>query len=284
LESSHRSLHNFEIRIIKAFEDRIVKTVPGRILKHGKMEKITVTLLDITLPDLKHSAMLKAYRDEHNHSRHYFSEKGQVRAWTPANKLNEYLSSLAGTLNFTRDQVRQYMKYGFRKIRATVSKKRTIRHGNRDYDVTTGAQLFSRHKSTPVKISRCKEKLFIFEPGEDGILLGEALARQPFEQPPQPQAPQMQPDELDMMILFLESRHMIVERPVLIEVYHQGISLERAKQIFHHNQARYAAYTQKIRQPEDRKKKALFNAFILDCQKAITAKRVVTYASHGDLS
>jgi len=34
LESSHRSLHNFEIRIIKAFEDRIAKTVPGYIFSH----------------------------------------------------------------------------------------------------------------------------------------------------------------------------------------------------------------------------------------------------------
>ena len=53
LESSHRSLHNFEIRIIKAFEDRIVKTHPGCILNRGKKERITVTLLDITLQDLK---------------------------------------------------------------------------------------------------------------------------------------------------------------------------------------------------------------------------------------
>jgi len=36
LESSHRSLHNFEIRIIKEFQDRIVKTVPGYIFKQKK--------------------------------------------------------------------------------------------------------------------------------------------------------------------------------------------------------------------------------------------------------
>ena len=42
LESSHRSLHNFEIRIIKAFENRIKKTIPGYIFSHGKKEKITV--------------------------------------------------------------------------------------------------------------------------------------------------------------------------------------------------------------------------------------------------
>jgi hypothetical protein len=57
LESSHRSLHNFEIRIIKAFEDRIVKTVPGYIFKQKKKEKITLTCLDICLEDLKNSPL-----------------------------------------------------------------------------------------------------------------------------------------------------------------------------------------------------------------------------------
>jgi len=57
LESSHRSLHNFEIRIIKAFEDRIVKTVPNYLFKPGKKEKFTVTLLDITLYPAIRSAM-----------------------------------------------------------------------------------------------------------------------------------------------------------------------------------------------------------------------------------
>jgi len=79
------------------------------------------------------------------------------------------------------------MKYGYKKVKATVSKKRTIRHDNRYYYVTSGADRFSRHKSTPVKISRYKDKLFIFEPKEDGILLGEALAKKPFDRPPEPE-------------------------------------------------------------------------------------------------
>ena len=36
LESSHRSFHNFEIRIIKAFENRIVKTEPGFLFSNGR--------------------------------------------------------------------------------------------------------------------------------------------------------------------------------------------------------------------------------------------------------
>jgi transposase len=284
LESSHRSLHNFEIRIIKAFEDRIVRTVPGYIFNHGKKEKITVTLLDITLQDLKNSPLIKEYRNEHNRTKHYFSENGKISAWIPAQKMDDFLSKQTNTLTFSSDQVQAYMKYGFKKIKATVSKKRIIRHDNRDYYVTTGADLFSRHKSTPVQISRYKDKLFIFEHGEDGILLGEALARQPFEKPPEPEAVEVEPDELSMIIGFLEQHSVIVDRPTLIEVYHKGMTLAQAKQIFNHNQARYTAYIKKMRQTDERKGMALFNAFILDCQKSMYSNHVATYASHGDLT
>ncbi len=282
LESSHRSLHNFEIRIIKAFEDRIVKTVPGHTFNQGKKEKITVTYLDISLHDLKNSSLMREYRHEHNSTKHYFSENGKTMAWVPAQKLDLFLSTQTDTLMFSSDQVKEYMKYGFRKIKATVSKNKIIRHDNQDYYVTTGADLFSRQKSTPVKISRYNDKLFIFEHGEHGILLGEALAREPFEKPPAMPV-QVKPDELDMIIDFLEQHSMVVARPILIEAYQEGISLPLVKQIFSHNQARYTAYEKKMRQPEDRKGMALFNAFILDCQKHQRSSRVATYASHGDL-
>ncbi len=284
LESSHRSLHNFEIRIIKAFEDRIVKTVPGVIFNNKKKEKITVTLLDITLRDLRHSPLIKEYRHEHNHTKHYFSENGKISAWVPAQKLEEFLSRQADILTFSPDEVQEYMKYGYRKIKATVSNKRTIRHDNRIYCVTSGTDRFSRHKSTPVQISVYKGKLFIFERGEDGILLGEALATKPFDKPPDPKSVPVAPDELDMMIIFLEKHNMAVDRRVLIEAYHSGLTLARAQQVLHHNQSRYKNYMKKMRQPETQKKQAVFNAFMLDCRKLINTNHVATYASCGDLT
>ncbi len=283
LESSHRSLHNFEIRIIKAFEDRIVKTVPGYLFKQSKKEKITVTLLDITLQDLKNSPLLKEYRHEHNHTKHYFSENGKVNAWVPAQKMEDFLSKQPDMITFSPYEVQEYMKYGYRKVKATVSKKRTIRHDNRYYYVTSGADRFSRHKSTPVKISRYRDKLFIFEPKQDGILLGEALAKKPFDRPPEPEPTPAKPDELDMIILLLEKHDMVVDRPVLIEVYHKGLTLTLAQQVLEYNQSRYANYIKKMRQPETRKKQALFNAFILDCRKSFNTNQVATYASHGDI-
>ena len=283
LESSHRSLHNFEIKIIKAFEDRISDTVAGTIFNRGKKEKITVTLLDITLKELKESPLIEEYRNEHNNNKHYFSEKAEIREWIPAQKLDAFLAIQADPLTFTPDQVQEYVKYGFRKIKATVSKKRTIRHKNRDYYVTCGAELFSRHKSTPVQISIYRDKLFIFEQGEDGILLGEALARQPFEKPPE-FSEKVQPDELDRIITLLEEHNMAVCRSTLVEVYQKGLTLARAKQVFHHNQSRYAVYTRKMRQLETEKGAALFRAFILDCEKSMGSNHIVTYATNGDLT
>lgn len=284
LESSHRSLHNFEILIIKAFEDRIVKTVPTTIFNQGKKENITVTLLDITLRDLTNSHLIQQYRNVHNRSKHYFSENGRIDSWIPEQKMTQFLSQQPGTLTFSPGQVKEYMKYGFKKINATVSKKRTIRHANQDYYVTIGADLFSRHKSTPVKISRFRDKLYIFEPGETGVLLGEALACKPFEGSPDITEINVAPDELTRIIHFLEQHSMIIDRPALIELYHRGIDFKQAKTIYMHNQHRYETYMKKIRQPVKQKGKALFNAFALDCHKSMQSGHVAPYALHGDLT
>lgn len=284
LESSHRSLHNFEIRIIKSFEDRIVKTEPAVIFSHGKKEKITVTFLDITLQELKNSPLIKEYRNEHNHTKHYFSEGGKISAWIPSQKMNEFLSNQTNMLSFSKDEVQEYIKYGYNKTKATVSKKRTIRHANQTYYVTIGAERFSRHKSTPVQISVYKDKLFIFEKGEDGILLGEALAQKPFEKPAESKATPVPPNELDMIITLLEKQNMAVDRPTLIDVYHSGLTLSLAQQVLAYNQSRYTDYIIKMRQPEIWKRQMLFNAFILDCRKLINTNHVATYASHGDIT
>jgi hypothetical protein len=175
------------------------------------------------------------------------------------------------------------MKYGFKKTKATVSKKKTIRFENQDYYVTLGVELFSSHKSTKVKISEYNDKLFIFEPKDNGILLGEALARKPFEKPIQLSAGQPEANELDQIITFLEHNSMVVDRLSLIETFHKGLSLDLTQQIFNHNKKRYIAYSKKMRQPNDRKGLALFNAFILDCQNHQRKTHVAPYATHGEI-
>ena len=259
-----------------------MKTMPEFNFSNKKKQKITVTCLDISLNDLKLSPLMEEYRHEHNSTRHYFSEKGKVSAWVPDKKFTKFLSPKIDTLTFSSGQVKEYMKYGFQKIRATVSKKKTIRFDNQDYYVTLGVELFSSHKSTPVQLSKYNDKLFIFEPKDNGILLGEALAKKPFEKPIQSSAAP-EANELDEIIAFLEERSMVVDRPLLIETYHKGLSLDLAQQIFSHNQKRYLAYAKKMRQPENRKGMALFNAFILDCQNHQRRTHVAPYASHGEI-
>lgn len=283
LESSHRSLHNFEMRIIKEFDNKIVKTAPEIIYKSGRKEKITVTYLDISLQDLKNSRLMEEYRHEHNSSKHYFSEGGKISAWVPDEKLASYLTTETDLLTFSPDQVKEYMKYGFPKVQATVSEKQTIRFDNHIYYVAVGADLFSSHKSTPVQISKYNDRLFIFESKKDGILLGEALAQKPFEKPDNSSPVLSKANELDRIIAFLEQKGMVVERPFLVKIHQKGLSLAMIKSIFENNQKRYTTYMKKMRQPEPRQGAALFNAFMLDCQNHQRRKHVAPYASHGEI-
>ena len=281
LESSHRSLHNFEIRIIKAFEDRIVKTAPSILFTRGKKTKITVTFLDISIHDLRASPLLEEYRDEQNNTKHYFSENGKTSSWVPAQKLADYFRTGPETITLSPEQVKEYMRYGFPKTKATVSKKKIIRYCNQDYYVTTGIQSFSSHKSTPVHISKYNDKLFIFESKADGLLLGEAIAQKPPERMVK-STREPHVSELEQIIAFLEKHSMIVDRPALIETYHKGLSLDKARNIFQLNQQRYDNYAKKMRQPEKRKGSALFNAFLLDCQNHLRKTHVAPYAFHGE--
>lgn len=282
LESSHRSLHNFEIRIIKAFEDRIVKTEPGYSFACGKKNKITVTFLDINLDDLRNSGLIEAYRHEHNTTKHYFSENGRVSSWIPNQKLTDFFGAEHEILTFSPEQVKEYIKYGFKKVNATVSKRKMIRFRNQDYYVTVGADLFSSHKSTPVQISQYHDKLFIFQPTANGLLLGEALAQKPCEKRTKPSDGAPEPNELELMTTFLTQNGMVVGRPALIECHLKGLTHLMAKKVFRLNQNRYSAYMKKIRQPEQRKGEALFNAFLLDCQNHLRQIHIAPYASHGE--
>lgn len=277
LESSHRSLHNFEMRIIKFFQDRITKTQPGYIFKKGKKEKIMVTYLDIDLEQLRNSGLLESYRRDHNEQKHYFSVDGKISASVPAQKFDAALCQ-SQLLSFDPGDVKDFMKYGFDKIKATVSKKGTLTFNNRTYYVAVGTENFSRHKSSKVHISDFGDKLLIFEYKKDGILLGEALCRQPFAKPPK-QQPTLEANAVELMLAYLESQKMVVDRLALINVHHQGLTLEVAKTIYEQNQGRYNAYLNKLRQPEKITGKALFNAFILDCQRHLSKNPVVHYAS-----
>ena len=279
LESSHRSLHNFEMRIIKYFEDRIVKMEPGIIFMKGKKKKITVACLDIDLEQLRESGLLESYRREHNEQKHSFSSNGEISEWIPDEKFDAALCGVP-LFTFRPDDVKNFMKYGYKKIKATVYKTGVITFNKRTYYVAAGVDNFSRHQSTTVYISDLRDKLLIFEFKDDGILLGEALCRKPFEKPLHPK---IEANPVELLSDWLESKDMTVDRLSLIEIYHQGVTFEIAKSIYEENQARYAGYSSKLRQPRKVTGMAIFNAFILDCRKRLFRKHAGYYTAHDEV-
>lgn len=276
LESSHRGLHHFEMRIIKHFEDRIAKIEPGYLYRNGKKEKIAVTYLDIDLETLRQSGLLESYRRQHNEQKHYFSVDGKTSAWVPEKKFDAGLAQCE-RLSLSADDVRHLAKYGYDKIKATVSTKGIITFNKQSYHVAVGAQHFSRHKSTKVHVSDLGDKLFIFEQKENGILLGEALRREPYDKPLKKQ-PGAEPNAVELIGAYLQEKKMVVDRPRLIDIHHKGLTLAATKAIYQQNRQRYIAYAIKLRQPEAITGKALFNAFILDCQRQLSDSPLVEYA------
>lgn len=276
LESSHRSLHHFEMRIIKHFEDRIAKTAPGIIYRNGKKEMITVTYLDIDIQTLRNSRLIESYRLSHNEEKYYFSVDGKISVWVPAQKFHAELSKNE-QLTFVAEDVRHFMKYGFDKIKATVSKKGDITFNNRIYHVAVGMENYSRHKSTKVYISQFADKLFLFEYKKDGILLGEALCKKPFDKPAK--HPSFEPNEVELISAYLEKQKMVVDRQRLITIHLRGLSFDGAQCIYTRNKKRYESYAIKLRQPDTITGKALFNAFVLDCERQLPQNPVIDYAA-----
>jgi len=268
LESSHRSLHHFEIRIIKKFEDAIVKTEPGFVFKGNKKEQITVTCLDITIEQLRQSRMLELYRSQHNDSAHRFSEAGQTQTWRPSQKLKAYLADQQ-TMEFDPDHIDDFIRYGFDKRKATVSTQKTITHDKRKYTVVVGAEKFSSYKSTPVHVSHHHNKLYIFEHKKDGVFLGEALSQQPSPKPKsvvKKSQKRLKQNEVEQIAAYLQNRQMSVDINSLICCYQNGLTFNIAKTVFENNTKRYDQLGAKLQQP-DRAGFVRFNAFVIDYQR-----------------
>lgn len=268
LESSHRSLHNFEIRIIKRFEDRIAKTEPGFIFKGNRKEQIIVTCLDIHIEELRQSHMIDRYRREHNEARHRFSEGGKTQAWIPLKRLQQYLSDQE-TMDFDPAHMDAFMKYGFDKKKATVSKDKTILCNKQKYAVVVGADKFSSYKSTPVKISHYNGKLYIFEDRKDGICLGEAVCQEPSPTPKsvtENAEKRLKKNEVEQICTYLEDKQMSVDMKSLICCYQSGLTFNIAKAVFEANRERYQKLVAKLQDPQ-RAGFVRFNAFIIDIKR-----------------
>jgi len=283
LESSHRSLHDFEIRIIKRFEDRIAKTEPGVIFRGNRKEQITVTCLDIGIEELRHSRMIELYRREHNESSHRFSEGGKTQAWIPSQRLYEYLSDQE-TMVFDPAHMDTFLKYGFNKKKATVSKDKTIVCNKQKYAVVVGAEKFSSYKSTPVKISHHNNKLYIFEDNKDGICLGEAVCQEPSQKPRsvmEKAEERLKKNEVEQICGYLEDKQMSVDMKSLISCYQSGLTFSIAEAIFEVNIKRYQQLVAKL-QDQNRAGFVRFNAFMIDVDRHRQRQNNLLYAKEYD--
>jgi hypothetical protein len=262
LESSHRSLHDFEISIIRRFEDKIIKTEPAVIFKNKKPQKITVTYLDIDMQQLRQSKMIQAYRYQHNQSSHRFLVKGKVSSWIPKEKFQHYMQTVP-TIEFHAEHVHDFMKYGFAKKKATVSKKAQITFNNQTY-VVVEKEKFSRQTSTKVVVSEYEGKLLIFENEPNGIYLAQALCQGPSEKPKNKAKDRIKSSQIDRIIFFLQEKNMAVHMKTLITCYRKGLTFTIAKQIYDKNRSKYQQYN-RLSKPKN--EIARFNAFIMDCQR-----------------
>ena len=168
------------------------------------------------------------------------------------------------TITFQAQHVQDFMKYGFVKKNATVSKKGHITLNNQTY-VVVQKENFSRHKSTLVVVSEYNGKLLIFENKPDGIYLAEALCQGPSKKPKfKKNKDRIQSSEIDRIIFFLQEKKMSVHNKILIKCYRQGLSFKMVKQIYDQNRRKYQQYD---RLPKPKKEIARFNAFIMDCHR-----------------
>ncbi len=280
LESSHRTLHNFEIRIIKRLEKQIVKTEPGYIFKNNIKRKITVTYLDVGIQDLKETGMLELYRNEHNESVHGFSEAGKTERWAPGQKFREYLNGQK-SFQFARTDVETFTKYGFNKKNASVIKGKDITYNKQKYYVAAGAEKFSTHCNTKVHVSDVGGKLLIFERKKDGIFLGEALPYDAFNKPKsvvKKTLNRLMANEVEQIGGFLEKMGMAVNTASLISLHREGLTIQKATKVYKANKAKYQLFTTKLHRCPEKVRYALFNAFLIDCQRSRNKYPITSYA------
>ena len=284
LETSHRTLHNDEMLLIKEFEDRIVKTEQAYQFSQKKKRVITITYLDITLKELNESVFLKKYRQSHNEKSHHFSRKGRIQTWSPVKKFNEAMQSVK-MIEFNPQDIKLLMRYGFEKDKATVSKSGTITYAKCTYTVVQGRELFSTHSSTPVKVSLYEQKLHIFEPKEEGIWLGDALPQVASIKPKHVQEKEnarLQGNEVEQITCFLKQKGCHVDMTRLINLYHQGLTLAKVNTLFVQHQQRYERYATIVSFDEEKQTTgiALFNAFLMDCERSQVPSKPTPYAMY----
>jgi hypothetical protein len=127
-----------------------------------------------------------------------------------------------------------------------------------------------------------EQKLLIFERKKDGIFLGEALPHEAFDKPKsleKKSVNRFMANEVEQIGEFLEKMGMAINTAALITLHREGLTLRKAKQVYKANKARYQLYTAKLRHCSRKVGYALFNAFLIDCQRSRNKGKIVSYAN-----
>ena len=177
-----------------------------------------------------------------------------------------------------------FLKYGFDKKKATVSKDKTIVSNRQKYTVVLGAEKFSSYKSTPVKISHYRDKLYIFEDTKDGICLGEAVCQEPSQKPrsvTEKAEQRLKKNEVEQICAYLEDKQMSVDMKSLISSYQSGLTFSIAEAIFEVNMNRYQQLAAKLQDP-NRAGFVRFNAFMIDVERHRQRQADLLYTKEYD--
>jgi len=249
LESSHRRLHGFEDFIInKLPPERLSERVSGVKIKtkSGRIEIVTISRFDITLEQLRDTGLCQRYVCEHNERLHTFSESGRQQKWKPKDKMEIFLKG-AQTFRFKEADIEDCLKYGFRKEKASVSHTGQIRFKNRDYQVVSG-DFYGGRNRVNVKVSEYKNKLYVFEPVENGVGIGEAILideYKPSEQVKKTIEKKLKQNEFETLAQYLEKQGMTIKKTQLerlMELYKQGLNYEIAAEIIQKHKNIYDCY------------------------------------------
>ena len=283
LESSHRILHNFEAQIIKHFAHKIESIKAGYLFVGNKKIKVKITHLDISIDELRDSAIIETYLKRYNETSHHFSHQGETQKWIPKQRLNEYMENET-TFNFEPQTLEKIMRYGLDKVKAKVLKDGTITYKKRQYYVTTGRSQFSSHQSTSVKIALDEKALHIFEDKADGIIIAKAVEKSASYIPSkvrQSTQRHHQAHQFDLIKAFLQSEDMSVTS-LLEKQIANGLTLPVTRQIVEQHHERYTQYGKKINHTDQTRKSALFNAFIFDCERYYRDKTKAKEQAHKE--
>ena len=247
LESSHRRLHGFEdFIILKLSRNKLVERRAAVKMKNNKMETITISRIDIRLDELRSSGLIEQYVKEHNERLRTFSESGKQQRWRPNEKFEAYLKSVE-TFQFKEADIEECLKYGFKKENASVSHKGEIRFKKCDYQVVSG-DFYGSRKRVKVKVSKYNDKLYIFEPSEDGIAIGEAVMISEYEEPEGVKRhirKKLKQNEFEQLVSYLKKQGMTIKNEQikrLAQLKNQGLDKSLAMEIVKLHKHKYDLY------------------------------------------